>query len=356
MSDRPGEDPADGGGDAVPTVRLEHPFFHRLDDLTFRLDEATEEPVAVVVLGEERLALPFRGIRREFALDEDTADGRMLGTLEKALRYVKGLRLGDPLPSEILTRKASWKPEARHRQIAYHRLAMQVLSWLSGDEHVVTNPDELLQVAGDPGFRRKVNDAFGEAAEHLGYGRAQKERVVSDIHDLSDELAYVEALRDRHAAVERVMAKVQLLRKAYGTERTVLDTITPVVQLLSRALREFGDMFEQIDAQTGEIMAALRNIDAQKTFIQDMRDELHVRLMAWDELLDDWERVARPKKGENSEDLLARTYHFLAPRYMPVDEWAMMTKLQDAPVELPADGRRATAKRVRRLGGQMEWT
>ncbi|MGC2855383.1 hypothetical protein ACM64Y_07900 [Novispirillum sp. DQ9] len=339
--------------DQPKTVQFEHAFFKRMSDIFFRLDERTGEAVAVVTLGEERLILPFGGLRREFKLD-DGPDGQMLTLMAKGLKYVKGLRIGDPLPPEITTRRASWKPEPRHHQIAYHRLSMQVLGWLSGDEHIITNPEELLQVTGDPNFKRKVNEAFSEAAEHLGLGRENREKVIEYITALADELSYIEAMRDQFHLLQEMEAKIQLLRRLYGAHRSVLEIADPVARLIERAVAEFAEQFEQADAQTGEIMAALKNIDAQKIYIQDRRDEIHVRLMPWDELLDEWHRLP-PKRGEWSEDLLARTYRFLAPRYMPVDEWAMMTKVSGAQVSIGADGKVVKPKKTKRLGGMMEW-
>lgn len=340
-------------GVAAKTVQFEHTFFKRMEDIYFRLDETTGEAVAVVTLGDERLVLPFAGLRREFKLD-DGPDGQMLALLAKGLKYVKALRIGDPLPAEITTRRASWKPAPRHQQIAYHRLAMQLLGWLSGDEHIITNPDELLQVAGDPNFKRKVNEAFAEAAEHLGLGRENREKVIGYIADLSEELAYIEAMRDQFHHLKEMDAKIQLMRRLYGSHRSVLEVADPVARLMERAVEEFANLFEQADAQTGEIMAALKNIDAQKTYIQDMRDEIHVRLLPWDELLDEWHRVPS-KRTDWAEDLLSRTYRFLAPRFMPVDEWAMMTKLAGAQVALTPDGKVIQPKKTKRLGGSMEW-
>lgn len=61
------------------------------------------------------------------------------------------------------------------------------------------------------------------------------------------------------------------------------------MQVLIRApLADFDSMFTQADAQTGEILAVLRNIGAQTKFIREMRDELHHRLMLWDEMITPW--------------------------------------------------------------------
>lgn len=334
------------------TIQFQHAFFKRVDDIYFRLDETSKEPAAIVRLGDETVSLPLDGIRREFTLS-GTPDGDMLSLLGKGLKYVKALRIGDPIPPEITTRKASWEPEPRHRQIAYHRLAMQLLGWLSHDEHIITDPEELLQVAGDPTFRKKVNGAFAEAAEHLGLGRENKEQVVSYISDLAEELSYIEALRDQFKHMREMDEKIQVLRRLYGSERSALEVADPVARLMERALDDFRLQFEQADAQTGEIMAVLKNIDLQKTYIQDMRDELHIRIMAWEEILDDW-HLQPARKSQNALDLLHKTYRFLAPRYMPVDEWAMMTKLREQAIG-GASGKKAADKAVRRIGGQMEW-
>lgn len=338
--------PADG-----PVISFEHVFFKRVEDIYFRMDDTTGEPSAIVRLGEETLALPFPGIVREFKLDGRDAD--MLRLVAKGLKYVRALRIGDPVPQEILTRKASWEIQPRHRQIAYHRLALQLLGWLSGDEHVITEAEEILQVAGDPTFRKKINEAFGEAAEALGLGRENREEVVHHIGELANELAYIEALRDRFHAIERADAKIQELRRLYGNYRSVLEIADPVAKLMERAVTQFRAAFEQTDAQTGEIMAALRNIEAQKAYIQDVRDELHIRLMVWEDLLNEWEAM-HPRRSDAAEDLLARTYRFLAPRFMPVDEWAMMTKLGN--VVIGPDGKPMNTKpTAKRLGGAMEW-
>jgi hypothetical protein len=50
-----------------------------------------------------------------------------------------------------------------------------MVSWLTGNEHIVTSPEELAQVAEDPQVKKQVSLAFAEAAEALGLGR---ERAV----------------------------------------------------------------------------------------------------------------------------------------------------------------------------------
>lgn len=351
-----------GGASAAPsgraplpdTVAFEHVFFHKVDDLYFRLDPATNQPQAVVRLGEESMSLPFSGIRREFNIAPDSPDGVMLTLLSKGLKFVRGIRIGDPIPKEVLTGEASWDPKEKHRQIAYHRLAMQLLGWLSGDEHVITNPDELMQVAGDPTFRKRVNDAFGEAAINLGL--PSKEEVTELIQGLSHELAYIEALRDEFLAIQRVQRKIDYLRKLYANEHVMLETSNSLIRLVARAVEELTEQFETVDAQTGEIMSALKNLDTVKGYLREHRDDLRVRLVVWDEYLVKWLETPLVS-GRTLETLISDTFRFLAPRYLPVDEWVMMTRLQDPAKRQPVKPvRLRKEKEVKYISGSMSWS
>jgi len=333
-------------------VTFEHVFFHKVDDIHFRLDQATQQPMAVVTLGDEQVSLPLEGVRKEFGIPSDSTDGLMLSLLAKGLKFVKALRIGDPVPREVLTGDASWEPKDKHRQIAYHRLSIQVLGWLSGDEHVITNPEELMQVAGDPTFRRRVNDAFGEAAHALSL--ESKDQVTDLLRDLSDDLAYIEALRDEFNAMKRVLLKAQALRRIYASEHSMLATANSMLRLFNLAVEDFARTFETVDAQTGEIMAALRNLDTVKSYLHKHRDDLRVRLVVWEDLLIAWLDHSM-KPGRSLEDLMGATYRFLAPRYMPVDEWVMMTKLQDPGRKPPQAIRIRKEKQIRYQRGRMTW-
>ncbi|MBB4286058.1 hypothetical protein [Roseospira goensis] len=355
MTEPPSAPPAPAAGARLPdTVAFEHYFFNKVDDIHFRLDPATKQPLAVVRLGDEDISLPFPGIRREFEIEPDSPDGVMLGLLSKGLKFVKALRPGDPVPKEVLTGDASWTPKEKHRQIAYHRLAIQLLGWLSGDEHVITNPDELMQVAGDPTFRRQVNDAFSEAARNLHL--ASKDEVTGLIQDLSKELAYIEALRDEFGMIKRMQRKVQILPRLYANEHSLLETGNSLNRLVNLAVEDFSGQFETVDAQTGEVMSALKNLDTVKAYVREHRNELRVRLVAWDDLLMKW--MNHPMKpGRPTEDLMGETYRFLAPRYMPVDEWVMMTRLQDpGRRKPPQELLLKKEKTIKYMSGKMIWS
>lgn len=314
--------PDAGTGDNL--VHFEHKFFGSFEDLYFRLTD-TGEAVAVIKLANNEAVLGFDGIRREFMLTDQTVDGQMLSKVAEGLQFVRGLRVGDPLPKEILTREASWEPSERHLRIARQRLTMQLVTWLTGNEHIFTSAEELMQIAEDPQVKKNVSLAFSEAAEALGLGRDRREQVVQYIETLAKELAYIEAERDIYAEIKRNDEKVQGLRRLYSSDRGMIETTDQVARLYQRALKVLVDYFDQVDAQTGEILAMLKNIDNQIDYIREVRDELHRRLLPWEDILPIWKTVFVVKSEEN----LARIrelYQFLAPRFMQVNEWVLVTK------------------------------
>jgi hypothetical protein len=204
---------------------------------------------------------------------------------------------------------------------------MQLVCWMTGSDTLITNPDALLQLAEDPLTKKKVNEAFGEAAERLGLGRDNRKDVVGYVEKLSHELAYVEALRDKFADITVLQRKVVGLRKIYARDRSVVAVVDQVVKLLELAVADLSKRFLEVDGQTGEILAVLKNLENQVLFIRDRRDDLHIRLMAWDEVIQEWRNV-EICVSYRLNDMIAKVYRFLAPRFMKVDDWVLMTKLQ----------------------------
>jgi len=320
-------------------IAFEHKFFGSFEDLYFRLTDAGE-PVAVLKLATNEAVLSLEGIKREFMLKEDSHDFRMLDKVAEGLQFVRGLRPGDALPKEVTTREASWEPQDRHRRIAYQRLTMQLVTWLTGNEHVISNVAELAQVADDPQVKKNIQLAFTEAAEELGLGRENRDEVVRYIETLAQELAYIEALRDTFGEVQKIDEKLQGLRRIYGADRSMIDTTDQVARLSQRALKLLQDYFDQVDAQTGEILSMLKNIENQIGYIREVRDALHCRLLPWEDFIQIWKTVFVVRSDENT-NRIRDIYQFLAPRYMQFNDWVLVT--------------RRGAIKAKPLGGQMRW-
>ena len=200
---------------------LVHRVFAMFGDPLFRRAESDGAPVMAVHLGEKQAAIPLGALQREFGIEDGSDDGRMLGLIAQALDFVAGLRIGDPLPPEVLSGQASWEPDAVHLQIANARLQWQLVTWLNSGtgadaEHL--DAESLLQVADDPARRQQVQQAFAKAAEVLGL--PDRAAVIGLVEELARELAYIEALRDRLLRRAKVMAeKLNRIAKAFRGRR-----------------------------------------------------------------------------------------------------------------------------------------
>jgi hypothetical protein len=305
---------------------LIHPVFTSFGDPFFRRAETDGAPVMVVQLGDKEAAIPLRSLQREFSIPDDSDDGRMLGLIAQSLDFLAGLRIGDALPTEVLSGEASWEPDETHLQIANARLQWQLVAWLNSGTGAETPPldaDSLLQIADDPSRRQQVQQAFVKAAESLGVPTS--DAVVRMVEELAHELAYIEALRDRLLNRVKMMAdKLQRMAQGYRGDGAHLETLTQVRRLTAAALQQISRRFDELDAQTGEVMSALRNADSQRTFIRSNRDWLYRTQRAWQSLLAEWD-VAETGFDAGILALLNRSYQFLAPRFMPVTEWTSYT-------------------------------
>lgn len=309
------------------SVQFRHKFFNSIKGGCFRLSNEDGSAGFAMVLGDNEVLLNLPGIRREFQIEDGTADAEMLELVEQSLNFLPELRIGDPLPKEILTGEASWEVTERHRTIASQRVSLQLVTWISGEETLITDPDQLVQLAEDPRTRERVTQAFQQAAETLGWGAGRKDEVVALVGQLAEELAYIEAIREQYSRIVALADKVSQYRRLYATDMSILEEISSCERFLTIAIQEYGAKLEEVDAQTGEIMALLKNAASGIRFIREARDALHRRLMAWQEIVDGWESLAM-KRSQTMEDLLRKSNRFLAPRFMPRDEWVLMSKLQ----------------------------
>lgn len=303
---------------------LNHQLFSALGRISFRRAETDGTPVMVISLGEREAAVPLRALQREFGIEDDSPDGRMLGLIAEALDYVAYLHLGDRLPSEVLDGTASWDPEPRHRALVENRLRMQLLAWLDpASLDSAARGAAVARLDEDATLRHRVHRAFEQAARELGLPDA--EAVIALVENLANELSYIEALRD--GLLRRVQLMTRRVAQAVSRFRgdgTRLESLTQVHRLGEIARNQIAARFDEVDAQTGEVMAALRNIESQQAFIRSNRDLLYRSLRGWEPILADWE-TQETLLDESFWALIGRTYHFLAPRYMPVQEWHAQT-------------------------------
>jgi hypothetical protein len=307
------------------TLHLEHKVFAMFGPPLFRRADTDQATVMLVRMGERDIAMPLRSLAREFGLREDTPDGRMLALISESLEYVSALRIGDKLPAEVLTGAASWEPSPHDVRLANARLQVELLDWLcheGGGDPVQVTPENLAAGEVASATRDAVQTALNRAAEALGL--ASPEEVLGRIEELGEELAYIEALRNgllRHIVALGV--KLETLAQRQQASGTRSDTLARVRQLASVATRQIRQRFEEQDAHVGEVMSALRHVESHRAFIRANRDWLYRSQRGWDPILAEWDVIDLASDGP-LRLLLDRTYHFLAPRFMPVTEWVSL--------------------------------
>ena len=308
-------------------VTFKNGFFTSIEGVYFKTGDDFDDPLMVMPLGSGEVSLKFRGIKKDLELDHDGPDFKMLDTVAQALKFVRGLKIGDPLPSEILTGRASWKVNARHKKLANNRVTLQLICWLSGDQAESMDAEQVEAMISDPATKAKINDAFGAMTKALGLDADSVDEAVAMVGNLANELSYIECLRDSYHMIRAIFHKITDLEKIYSHDMTTVETIRQVMRLYRTALHGFKEEFENLDAQTGEILSVLRNIGPQTKYIRDTRDGLHRRLWAWDDIIEDW-RPVKIVRSKNTEALLKELYPFLAQRYLQAQEWGSFFKAQ----------------------------
>ncbi len=300
---------------------LRNRVFTALGMVTFRRGESDGAPVMLVALGDKIAAMPLTALQREFAIPDDSPDGRMLRLIAEALNYVSALQFGDELPGEVLTGKASWDPAPRHRRRAAAQLRAKLLAW-ADPSFSETDGIYLDALESDPKLRAGVQRAFERAAAELELQDAGE--VTSLVADIAGELSYIEALRETLLARVQVLAgQIGSLTGGKGMNSERQTTLTQVRRLMSLALNQIAGRFAELDAQTGEVLAMLRNADSHRSFIRSHRNWLYCSRRAWEPVFADW-GAAAPVVDKSTWPRLSRTYQFLAPRFMPVQEWTSL--------------------------------
>lgn len=296
--------------------------FASFGEFRFRRSDTDGLPIMAITLGEREAQLPLGALRREFSIEDDSPDGRMLDLIGSALDYVPSLAPGDKLPTEVLTGEASWRPSPKHIKLATTRIYLNMVSWLapsspwaSADRDEIT----LLRLADDPALKQEIFSLAIPAAQRLELHDAGN--LLRLLDEMAREMAYIEALRQRLLVrVEglcRRMAAILVARRRLAACPS--DTLAQVHRLALLAYRQLTDRFDDVDAQTGEFSSLMRNVENQRQFIRSNRDWLYRNQRIWDALLGQWEQME--ETADDIAALLAKTYQFLAPRFMPTKQW-----------------------------------
>lgn len=303
-------------------------FQHRIFAIAgahFRRADADDGVIYSIPCEGVDAVVPVAALIREFGIAADSPDHAMIDTAVRGLDYVRRIHPGDSIPKELLDGTASWTVEEHHAYIARWRLQVQLASWVSGDEQVVTDPDMLEQIAEDP----QTNDKLEKAVKRLGWEVAPSESeafgvaaVKERVESLVRELTYIEALRDRFKSMKTIQDKLERFAKLFASSRVVGEEVARVRSLFTNPHGEVRSQFDDVDAQTSEIRSLVLNYDNSIPFIRERRDRLHGLSMDWEEMMLLWD-AADPTPDEIGIRLLRKTYQFLGRRYAPQVAWTI---------------------------------
>lgn len=300
-------------------------FKHRLFSVKgahFAVSPATDEPVYNVTMGELKVSLTIPTLAAEFGLGADTDDGKLLRIVARSLRYVKQIRPGDSIPREILDGTSSWTVEPHHQTVAIARLSYNLINPRAAGEFEANEFQVLNKMANDEETKSAVSGALVDIAQKERQGRETKEMIYDQLETVARELAYIEALRERHGKIKMIERKISDAGKMYRRERQIFEDVGRIQALLRGPMQEFPSIFQMVYTQMADVRQVLRDIPRQIQFIRTMRDELHVRFMKWEELIQLWEPIAT-ERSETLEKALRTTYRFLARHFPQRKDWTL---------------------------------
>ena len=305
---------------------LSHPGFRLLGEPVFRLSAGAMVPSMVVQLDSQEAVLPLRSVAREFRVAEDSPDGQMLKLIEQALNYVAFLRLGDKLPSELAGGEASWEPGEQDRRAASSRVWKNFVRcvFVRMGQRSTVKDGEAPGWEEEPANRALLKQAVSEASA-LIEGSDENE-ITERVTALTEEMAYIECMR---RALIRGILKLQekLMRIDLAQVPAARhDTVQQVQTLGRRGLEQITRRFDAVDARLDDILTLIRDLPQAVAWLRTQRDWLFRTNHAWSPVFTDWASVSG-RLDEFLWKVVERSYSFLAPRFMSVQEWAIL----DAP-------------------------
>lgn len=264
--------------------------------------------------------VPMSAIKKHFSILDGSKDDLLFAKVVKALQFVREVRPGDSIPTEVLDGRASWLVEPRFREIAQAKITVGLVDWLQGSSSRAMSATEILAMVEKPEIKQKVLTAFDEMAKALGLPPERKEDVVDLISQLAGELSYTEALREKFSGATRIMRQLRQLPTGARGGKQALEDAMRIRSLLRRPVDRLNQRFEELDANVGEVYPTLRDMQPRIDYIRKCRDELRQAYLVWEETLTLWEGVM-PEDEEALDNAMRQTYRFAAHQFPQAAKW-----------------------------------
>ncbi len=298
---------------------FQHSLF-KIEGCVFRRSADGKEVSLYVPMGDIVAAVPVHQIRLSFEIAPGSQDEKLMQYAAQALQYVRRVYPGDSIPTDVISGRAPWMVEEQYLTLARARVALQIVSWKTGEDLADLEPEDAVARVEDKETQNLVKQAYEELAQKLELGEGGVKQVMEQVEKLGQELAYVEALHEKLQPVRRIQAGLKTLFSAYRDEKAMRESITRCNSLLDTPIKEIFAKFVSFDANTGEILNTLKRFDAQIDYIRLTRDELRQVYLKWEDLLAHWEKF-KGVRDDHTEHLVRETYHFAAQHFVQTVEW-----------------------------------
>jgi hypothetical protein len=145
------------------------------------------------------------------------------------------------------------------------------------------------------------------------------------MNDIADEMAAIEAIRARCMSVNGLGDKLGRLRNEFSHQANTMADLEPVLSLIKQPIGIFRDKLAGVDKTLSEIVTLFGDFPSVRKLLREVRDDLLCRLAPWAEITTEWDSVStRAPDPFALVPKLRNLYRFLAPRFMPADEWELV--------------------------------
>ena len=127
-------------------------------------------------------------------------------------------------------------------------------------------------------------------------------------------------MRDHYQRILTIERDIKVARTTLRGDKSAMESAMRASQLLMPVFSNFRGSFENVDAQTAEVMAALKNIDNVIGFVRKTRDTLHRETLTWSDLLDKWNSGNMDKRNPANK-AVGELYRFSAQNFLETNSW-----------------------------------
>ena len=289
----------------------------KIDGCFFSITDDDHEVIFNIPMGEMTGSVRLNALCAEFGIDTKSRDFELLDLVKRGIPYVRQIRPGDIIPSEVLDGSASWQINPEHAKLAMNKLSKRLVDWLTGENEVEMDRASVLTLDEDKEMQERVNQALEKAATLI---KRRKEEVFTHFDDIAKELAYIEALRDYYSEVYRLFSTLRRFQEIYRDDPGFIQEIERMRQLMKPPIEAIKHTFDRVDLETIEILPLLKSYEQKVSFIRTARDDLHLNTTVWQDLKELWKFVPHERCDE-AKVALNKTYKFLAKNFTVSYSW-----------------------------------